>query len=428
MAIYKTPAEMRKFELTNGKTVDLIALIGTYKEIMHRETWVNPTVAPEIGTVAYVDAMGDMRRGVVTKTTKTKTYVAVTTQGAVDSAAAYEAHVGAARGSQPVRVQIVIADTNYVRVAPAPEPTPEPEAPAFDPEAGASAPEANRAANQTGGVEGLTLNSHGGKVDNNSEDEPEGDEMTAETTIDTPAKKHTGSAVVIMMERVWARIRENHPELPDVVIVTGMGSDASGLKWGHFRADGWKVMAEDEGASIRLGEMFMAGETKAKGALQVLQTMLHEGAHALARIREIQDTSRQHRWHNAKFRALGEEMGLAYPHSQADKSLGFSSMVLTDETKAEYADLLDELDKEISLVISLPGWLGGLGGLLGGLGGDPLGGDGVKGRPAGPTTSNGGNVKLTCGCEEPNIIRASKKVADKMVVNCGDCDELFKVR
>lgn len=112
MAIYKTVAELRSFELSNGKTADLLGLIGTYKEIMHRETWVNPTVAPEIGTVAYVDAMGDMRRGVVVKTTKTKTHVAVTTQGAVDSAAAYEAHVGAARGSQPVRVQIVIADTN----------------------------------------------------------------------------------------------------------------------------------------------------------------------------------------------------------------------------------------------------------------------------------------------------------------------------
>src|ERR1044072_685215 len=122
MAIFKTPAEARNFELSNGTTADLIALIGTYKEIMHRETWVNPTVAPAIGTVAYVDAMGDMRRGVVVKTTKTKTHVAVTTQGAVDAGAAYEAHVGAARGSQPIRIQIVIADTNYVRVAPASEP------------------------------------------------------------------------------------------------------------------------------------------------------------------------------------------------------------------------------------------------------------------------------------------------------------------
>lgn len=276
--------------------------------------------------------------------------------------------------------------------------------------------------------EDLTLNSHGGKVDNNSEDEPEGDEMTAETIeTEAPAKRHTGSAVVQLMERVWERIRQNHPELPDAVIVTGSGSEISGLKWGHFRADGWEVV-QAEGAALRLNEMFMAGETLAKGALQVLQTMLHEGAHTLARVRGVQDTSRQHRWHNAKFRALAEEMGLEYTGTKADPSLGFSAVTLTEETKAEYADLIEELDKEISLVVSLPGWLGGLGGLLGGLtGGDPLGGDGVKGRPTtspSPTT----NLKLTCECEEPNIIRASRKVADKMVVNCGDCDQLFKVR
>jgi hypothetical protein len=304
---------------------------------------------------------------------------------------------------------------------------PIPAGPWFDPEAGASAPDANRHASQTGGVEGLTLNSHGGKVDNNSKDEPEGDEMTATTTETAPAKKHTGSAVVQLLERVWDRIRENHPELPQAVIVTGTGSEVGGLKWGHFRADGWEVV-QAEGAALRMNEMFMAGETLAKGALQVLQTMLHEGAHTLARVREIQDTSRQHRWHNAKFRTLAEEMGLEYTHGKADAKLGFSAVTLTEETKAEYADLIEELDKEISLVVSLPGWLGGLGGLLGGLGGDPLGGDGIKGRPAEPTTGNGNNVKLTCECEEPNIIRASKKVAAKMVVNCGDCDALFMER
>jgi hypothetical protein len=156
--------------------------------------------------------------------------------------------------------------------------------PVFNPEAGASAPDANRHASQTGGVEGLTLNSHGGKVDNNSKDEPEGDEMTATTTETAPAKKHTGSAVVQLLERVWDRIRENHPELPQAVIVTGTGSEVGGLKWGHFRADGWEVV-QAEGAALRMNEMFMAGETLAKGALQVLQTMLHEGAHTLARVR-----------------------------------------------------------------------------------------------------------------------------------------------
>jgi hypothetical protein len=34
-------------------------------------------------------------------------------------------------------------------------------------------------------------------------------------------------------------------------------------------------------------------------------------------------------------------------------------------------------------------------------------------------------VKATCNCEEPNIIRLSRKVLDKRVVECDDCDSLF---
>jgi hypothetical protein len=36
--------------------------------------------------------------------------------------------------------------------------------------------------------------------------------------------------------------------------------------------------------------------------------MLHEAAHALAQVRGIKDTSRRGRWHNARFRALAEEL------------------------------------------------------------------------------------------------------------------------
>jgi len=251
-------------------------------------------------------------------------------------------------------------------------------------------------------------------------DEPEEIEMTTETA--TPHR--TGSAVVTMMERVWERIRQNHPDLPDMVIVTGSGHDTGGLKWGHFRAGGWTTR-DGEGATTtaKMDEMFMAGETLAKGARQVLQTMLHEGAHTLARIRGVQDTSRQGRWHNMKFVGLAQEMGLEYRSSQADKSIGYSAVVLKDETTEEYADLLDELDKEISLVISLPVWLGGLTPV-----GEPQGGEGVKGRRPTEAPSVSNNLKLTCECETPNIIRASRKVAEKMVVNCGDCDALFLER
>jgi hypothetical protein len=237
-----------------------------------------------------------------------------------------------------------------------------------------------------------------------------------------PTREATGSAVVQLLEKVWARIRQNHPELPGVVIVTGAGLGLGGGKWGHFRAKGWATKAAEEGVatSARLDEMFMAGETLAKGARQVLQTMLHEGAHTLAAVREVQETSRQGRWHNAKFLGLAGEMGLSYSHDKADKAIGFSQVRLTEATVEEYADLMAELDAEIHLMVSLPGWLGGDAGRDGG--------ENIGKAPKGPAAPNTNNIKLTCTCEEPNIIRASRKVADKIVVSCDDCNSHFLER
>ena len=314
----------------------------------------------------------------------------------------------------------------------------------FNPEAGASAPEANRHASQTMGVTGLTLNSQAGKVDNMNNDadrftltERQINENAAQSEAENLAEaeeareeneapggiygpeNHTGSTVVSLLEKVWARIRADHPELPEVVIITGSGL-VGASKWGHFRAEGWKV--REEGAAIRKHELFLAGEALAKGARQVLQTMLHEGAHTLAKVRGQQDTSRQGRWHNATFRKTAEEMGLEHKGTKADSSHGYSFVTLTSQTLTEYADLIVELDREIRLVCHLPVWLGGAADEDDEKGGEKIG-KAPQGEDEGKTKS--GNVKATCECEEPNIIRLSRKVLDKRVVQCEECDSLF---
>lgn len=273
-----------------------------------------------------------------------------------------------------------------------------------------------RAGRQADHAESLTLNSHAGKVDNmNNESATETQTQTA------PAQNHTGSTVVSLLEKVWSRIREDHPELPEVVITTGSGE---GVKWGHFRAESWKVRAE-EGAAVsetktgRRHELFLASEALAKGAHQVLQTMLHEGAHTLSRVRDVKDTSRQGRWHNATFRKTAEEMGLEHKGSAADKSHGFSFVTLTAATKARYADLLAELDREIRLTGLLPAWLGGTGDE------DERGGERMTGKPTKGEGNKSGPLKATCKCEEPVIIRLSQKVLDLNVVRCDGCDSLF---
>jgi hypothetical protein len=284
-------------------------------------------------------------------------------------------------------------------------------------------PECPSPAAETSQAEDLTLNSHAGKVVDMNND-------ASTTQTETPAviRETTGSAVVKLLERVHERIRQNHPEVPAVVIVTGSGADLMGQKWGHFRPRGWMAKVAEEGAATHLDEMFMAGETLAKGARQVLQTMLHESAHALAEKRGEKDTSRQGRWHNRTFVKTAEELGLEYKHGQADKSIGFSAVTLTEDTLAEYADLLDELDREIHLTVRLPFWLGGA---AGGEDGDEDGGEQMGRKPRGGGAEGGSssnNTKLTCTCDEPNIIRASKKVAAKLVVRCDDCESLFEAR
>lgn len=234
------------------------------------------------------------------------------------------------------------------------------------------------------------------------------------TETQTIVQETTGSAVVRLLEQVHARIRQNHPEVPEVVIVTGAGIGFGGGKWGHFRPEGWTA------GENRIHEMFMAGETLAKGSRQVLQTMLHESAHALAETRGEKDTSRQGRWHNQIFRKTAAELGLEYRGDKADKTLGFSAVVLTDETADEYRDLLDQLNAQIHLMVRLPGWLGGQDDEDGGQGGENMGK-----APATGETKGSSNVKLTCDCDEPNIVRASKKVAAKMILRCDDCEGLF---
>lgn len=287
----------------------------------------------------------------------------------------------------------------------------------------------------------LTLHSQDGKVDNmNNESETTGKCPNCVVTVDgaacfacgettlaadteaveAPAENHTGSTVVGLLEKVWARIRADHPELPEVVIITGSGL-LGGSKWGHFRADGWKVQAE--GAALRKHELFLAGEALAKGAAQVLQTMLHEGAHTLAKVRDLKDTSRQGRWHNQTFRRLAEEMGLEHKAASADSSHGFSFVTLTADTKAKYADLLAELDAEIKLTCHLPTWLGGSADQDEDGGGEKITGKAPKGEDDEKPKS--GPLKATCSCEDPIIIRLSQKVLDLGVVRCDSCEELF---
>ena len=426
MAQFLTNSQARNFDV-NGETFNLIDLIEALERTP--DGWISPASVNELqlGQIVHVWALGDrLRRGVVAKLGRTKATVVFTTQRAVDDAARY------GQGGATIRVASTPVQLSQIKIpAPAAPVEPTVEAPAAPVEkaldASSELAQSVVAADEEAAY--VEAEQHAqtvsGPIDRESIlAKPIDSLMDSGVPVD---RDITGSAVVGLLEKVWARIRQDHPELPDVVMVTGSGMMGP-ARWGHFRANGWKARqeaGEDAATNLALGEMFIAGETLAKGSRQVLQTMLHEAAHTLARVRDLKDTSRQGRWHNQTFLRMAEELGLEHKGTMADKTHGFSSVTLTEATVAEYTDLLDDLDREIHLVVDLPWFLTGEeGGQVddGAQGGEYIGGG--RQRKA-ETTPQSGNLKATCSCPEPNIIRASRKVLDLAVIRCDECEQLF---
>ncbi|WP_207223611.1 hypothetical protein [Pseudonocardia sediminis] len=161
--------------------------------------------------------------------------------------------------------------------------------------------------------------------------------------------------MVAALEAAWAAIRARNPELPPVVIVLGAGSgDRGGLRLGHFAAMRWTATDNDDHRhederdedGRRLAEVFVGGEGLARGPVDVFGTLLHEAAHALAHVRGVQDTSRQGRWHNARFKAFAEEIGVAV---EKDPKLGWSPTTVPDATRAVYAAAIGELGRALRM-------------------------------------------------------------------------------
>jgi hypothetical protein len=79
--------------------------------------------------------------------------------------------------------------------------------------------------------------------------------------------------------------------------------------------------------------VFASGELLGHDARDLIATLLHEAAHAIAHERKIQDTSRGGRYHNARYKALAMELGLAVEPVGA---IGWSATSMPDETAAQY--------------------------------------------------------------------------------------------
>jgi hypothetical protein len=147
------------------------------------------------------------------------------------------------------------------------------------------------------------------------------------------------------LERVWSAIQDRHSDVPTVVVTLGAGSvgvPRGVLKLGHFAANRWTPGGLD---STSIAELFVGGEGLGQGAESVLATLLHEAAHGVADVRQVQDTSRQGRYHNARYKALAEELGLAVTQVGG---IGWSDTALANGTATSYAAELAQLASAIT--------------------------------------------------------------------------------
>ncbi len=212
--------------------------------------------------------------------------------------------------------------------------------------------------------------------------------MNAEPTSPQVA----ASAVVAALEQAWTAIRAHHPDVPQVVVILGAGSETRrGLfKWGHFAAARWQV------ADTNRPEVLVSGEGLKRGARAVLATLLHEAAHGLANTRGVKDTSRQGRWHNRRFAALAGELGLKV---EVDTKTGWSQTSLTDQLASRYAPQLTGLDAALGL------WR-------------------HTERQLGPATAS--HNLLACSCECGRKLRVAKATLEQAPIICGACRERFE--
>lgn len=202
-----------------------------------------------------------------------------------------------------------------------------------------------------------------------------------------------GSGLVVALESAWGAIREIHSEVPPAVIITGAGSlgGRGRLRLGHFAATRWRTGEEGE-----LCEVFVGGEGLARGAAAVFATLLHEAAHALAHARRIRETSRQGRYHNRRFKALAEELGLSVTH---DPQFGWSPTMLTEAADRRYARAIAVLEAAIT-------------------------GYRRSEQSGGPARGGGRNL-AACVCRCGRRLRMARSVLAAGPVICGVCDTPF---
>lgn len=211
-------------------------------------------------------------------------------------------------------------------------------------------------------------------------------------------------ALIEAITRIWSRIRVHHPEVPGVMLLAAPSSRTDLSVHGHFAPLRWR---HKQRGSIYYHEVLVVAEHLDRSPKAIVETLLHEAAHALNFVRGIRDSTRSH-YHNRYFRSAAIEVGLQVAQQQ---HYGYALTCMNARTFTRYKEDIQQL-AEVQIHRIWPGLAAG----------SNIQDDSSSeiGRDAKPVSRN---RKAVCAC--PFIIRVSKWTLDATIIRCENCRQAF---
>ncbi|MBB1242094.1 hypothetical protein GL263_00650 [Streptomyces durbertensis] len=204
-----------------------------------------------------------------------------------------------------------------------------------------------------------------------------------------PGNRNTGGGTLVVhdvsttppvlaaeLAAAWSDIQRHHPELPD----------------------------------LAAPESLIGESSSACGAELSFERLLHEAVHGIAAARGIRDTSRAGRYHNRRFLAVAEELGLQHT-SEPHPSSGFSLVAMTPECRKRYRATAERLRRALRAhTVATRG-------------------DSSRSfrGPAARHGSSGGGVRVKAVCDCGRNVRVVPSVLAQAPIMCGACGKQFRI-
>jgi hypothetical protein len=203
------------------------------------------------------------------------------------------------------------------------------------------------------------------------------------------------------LNRLRARRARRLDWVPEVVLFASPGGHRMDTKKftvvGHFGKDRWADPASPD-AERGLGEIVVMADHLARGGADVLETLLHEAAHAVADARGEVDVTPNSGYHNRLFAKNATELGLTVAQEGRH---GWARTGLADGTADRFPGAIKTLDAAVIAAKAAK-------------------------RNAAKPPRKGGPVKAVCGCKKPRVMRISPSVLAAAKITCEACERDFK--